>query len=691
LGLAGYYRKFVAEYGTIAAPLMALLKKDAFTWSDDAELAFTAPKTALTSSPALALLDFSKLFIVECDASTHGFGAVLLQDHPVAFFSRAMAPRHRSLAAYERELIGLVQAIKHWRPYLWGRRFLVRTDHCSLKFLLDQRLVTIPQHHWVGKLLGFDFSVEYKPGRANTVADALSRRDADAADTALLALSAPRFDVLDRLKHANASEPAWVALADEIQSRARTSPWALVDGMVTFNGRLYIAPTSPLLQELVVAIHEDGHEGVQRTLHCLRRDFHAPNLRTVVQELVRACRVCQQNKTEHLHPAGLLLPLPVPVSVWADIAMDFIEGMPKVGGKTVILTVVDRFSKYAHFLPLAHPYTVESVARVFFAEIVRLHGVPQSIVSARDPVFTSAFWRALMAATGSKLQMSTAFHPQSDGQSEAANKVITMYLRCFTGDRPKQWIRWLPWAEYIYNTAYQVSTKTTPFSIVYGREPPSLRSYEPGETRVQAVAKAMEDRDELLADVRYRVEQAQVVAKRNYDQKHRAITFAPREWVWLRVRHRTPLSLPTVTTGELKPRYYGPYQISELVNPVAARLVLPAGAKIHNVFHVGLLKKFVGVPPDVPPSWPPMHNGAALPVPERAVRMRLARGVRQVLVQWADAPPSAATWEDVDAFVQRYPSFQLADELLIEEGRDVMWGRVYSRRAKGANKTDVVK
>jgi hypothetical protein len=355
------------------------------------------------------------------------------------------------------------------------------------------------------------------------------------------------------------------------------------------------------------------------------------------------------------------------------------------------LTVVDRFSKYAHFLPLAHPYTVESVARVFFAEIVRLHGVPQSIVSARDPVFTSAFWRALMAATGSKLQMSTAFHPQSDGQSEAANKVITMYLRCFTGDRPKQWIRWLPWAEYIYNTAYQVSTKTTPFSIVYGREPPSLRSYEPGETRVQAVAKAMEDRDELLADVRYRVEQAQVVAKRNYDQKHRAITFAPREWVWLRVRHRTPLSLPTVTTGELKPRYYGPYQISELVNPVAARLVLPAGAKIHNVFHVGLLKKFVGVPPDVPPSLPPMHNGAALPVPERAVRMRLARGVRQVLVQWADAPPSAATWEDVDAFVQRYPSFQLADELLIEEGRDVMWGRVYSRRAKGANKTDVVK
>jgi hypothetical protein len=186
LGLAGYYRKFVAEYGTIAAPLTALLKKDAFTWSEAAEAAFTALKSALTSSPVLALPDFSRPFIVECDASTYGFGAVLLQDHPIAFFSRAVAPRHRSLAAYERELIGLVQAIKHWRSYFWGRRFLVRTDHYSLKFLLDQRLATIPQHHWVGKLLGFDFSVEYKPGRANTVVDTLSRRDTDADDSSWL-------------------------------------------------------------------------------------------------------------------------------------------------------------------------------------------------------------------------------------------------------------------------------------------------------------------------------------------------------------------------------------------------------------------------------------------------------------------------------------------------------------------------
>jgi hypothetical protein len=140
LGLAGYYRKFVKEFGSVAAPLTALLRKEGFSWSAEAEAAFSALKTAVTTAPVLALPDFGQPFIVECDASTHGFGAVLLQgQHPVSF-SRPVAPRHRSLAAYERELIGLVLAVRHWRPYLWGRRFLVRTDHFSLKFLLDQRL-----------------------------------------------------------------------------------------------------------------------------------------------------------------------------------------------------------------------------------------------------------------------------------------------------------------------------------------------------------------------------------------------------------------------------------------------------------------------------------------------------------------------------------------------------------------------
>jgi hypothetical protein len=200
----------------------------------------------MTSALVLALPDFAKPFVVECDTSTYGFGAVLVQDgHPIAFYSKSVAPRHRSLAAYERELISLVQAVWHWRPYLWGWRFTVKTDHYSLKYLLDQRLATIPQHHWVGKLLGFDFTVEYKSGSTNTVADALSHRDTEEA--AVLAISAPCFDFIGRLHHAQTTEPALEAIHDEIRAGTRTAPWIVVDDMITYRGCLYIPPDSPLL------------------------------------------------------------------------------------------------------------------------------------------------------------------------------------------------------------------------------------------------------------------------------------------------------------------------------------------------------------------------------------------------------------------------------------------------------------
>ncbi|KAK1644564.1 hypothetical protein QYE76_062369 [Lolium multiflorum] len=215
LGLAGYYRKFIREFGLIASPLTRLLRRDAFAWDDEATAAFEALKVDLTTGPVLQMPDFDKPFIVDCDASGAGFGAVLHQgDGPLAYFSRPFAARHLKLAAYEQELIGLVQAVRHWRPYLWGRSFRVRTDHYSLKFLLDQRLSTVPQHQWISKLFGFDFTVEYRPGRLNTVADALSRRDADpdaaegVSDGRLLCIrSGPSFALFDRIRQATVSAP----------------------------------------------------------------------------------------------------------------------------------------------------------------------------------------------------------------------------------------------------------------------------------------------------------------------------------------------------------------------------------------------------------------------------------------------------------------------------------------------------
>jgi len=414
-----------------------------------------------------------------------------------------IAPRHAKLAAYERELIGLVTTVKHWRPYLWGRTFIIRSNHYILKYILDQRLSTIPQHQWVSKLLGYDFSVEYKPDRHNIVADALSRKETAAS---LMSLSEIQFPIFNQLKEEVSTNEEAAKIVAAITKGLLSPSWKLQDDLILYKRRVHVPASSPILHDILHAIHDATHEGSEKTLHRFRLTFHTPKAKQTIQQFVSNCMICQRNKTEHLHPAGLLQPLSIPEQIWENISMDFIEALPKVGGKSVILTVVDRLSKYAHFIPLAHPYSTTTVAHTFFLEIVRLHGLPHSIVSDRDVVFTSRFWTELFRLSGVKLQMTSAYHPQSDGQSEAVNKIITMNLRCLTGDKPKDGIRWLPWAKFCYNTTYHQSIKTTPFKLVYGRDPPQLKLYSPGDAIIQSVDDL---RDRFLEQTKLRLQQSQ--------------------------------------------------------------------------------------------------------------------------------------------------------------------------------------
>jgi hypothetical protein len=611
LGLAGYYRKFINGFGAIVAPLTQLLKKNSFQWTEDATSAFVSLKKALSSAPVLHLPDFQQYFIVECDASGSGFGAVLHQGSgPIAFFSKPFAPRNLKVAAYERELIGLVQAVRHWRAYLWGTNFIVRTDHYALKYMLDQRLSTIPQTQWISKLFGYDFCVEYKPEKLNTVADALSRRNSE--DVCLHSISTPTFQLYDQIRAVISACPSLTALHNNIVAGLQDPDWSVRDDLILKKEKIYIPADSDLVPTVLTLAHSSTHEGIQKTLHQLRATFYIDHDRRLISDFVKSRSTCQRNKSESLHPAGLLQPLPIPSRVWADISMDFIEALPKVHGKSVILTVVDRFSKFAHFVPLGHPYTATSVARAFFNDIVRLHGLPESIVSDRDPVFTGHVWRDLFKFSGVQLKLSTAFHPQIDGQSEAVNKTISMYLRCMTGHRPRAWLEWLPWAEFCYNTSYHSTLKAIPFQVVYGRSPPPIPPYQIGMAQTDTVDTMLAERDEFLIEVRTRLTQAQEYARRYYDSHHRDLEFQEGAWVWLRLLNRPTHSLVPGPHTKLSPKYAGPYQIKERTGKVSYRLALPDNARIHDVFHVGLLKPFQGVPPSAAPALPPLHNGRVL-------------------------------------------------------------------------------
>lgn len=265
--------------------------------------------------------------------------------------------------------------------------------------------------------------------------------------------------------------PPLKSFCNNWRSTARTIKAARSD-RATF-GKVIGANTA-LQTKLIAALHDsalEGHSGITATYQRVRKLFAWPGLKRAVEDFMHECLACQQAKHEHCHPVGKLQPLPVPLESWHDLMMDFVERLPNSEGHDSIMVVVDRLTKFAHFVPLRHPFTAAQVARAFWDSIIKLHGVPHFIVSDCDKIFTSAMWRELLAAAGTKLLYSAAYHPRTDGQSEHVNQCLEMYLRCAVQDRPKQWQKWLPAAKFWYNSTHHSSLMCSPFKALYGHEP----------------------------------------------------------------------------------------------------------------------------------------------------------------------------------------------------------------------------
>lgn len=319
---------------------------------------------------------------------------------------------------------------------------------------------------------------------------------------------------------------------------------------------------------------------------------------------------------------------------------------------------------------MKHPFTAVTVAKEFVTNIVRLHGLPTSIVSDRDKVFTSSFWRALFQLQGTKLciSSSSSYHPQTDSQTEVVNRSLQQYLRCFAGDQPRKWLEWLPWAEFSYNTSIHSSIKMTPFEAVYGIPPPRLLDYVSGTSRVQAVDEYLSDRNTILQELRCNLRLAQNRMKCQVDQGWREVSFAVGDYVYLKLQPYRQTLVAFRSSMKLAPRFFGPYKIIDKVGPLAYRLVLPPGSQIHNVFHVSLLQKHLGTVAPTSTQLPPVSDASTiLPQPEKILDRRVIRKGKyrpksKILVKWLGAAVEDATWENEWRFSKTYPEFILGDK-----------------------------
>ena len=425
-GLAGFYRRFVRDFSTIASPLNELTKKGVeFKWGNSQEDAFQELKKRLTEAPVLILPDFTKTFEVECDASGIGIGGVLMQQgKPIAYFSEKLGGAQLNYSVYDKELYALVRALETWHHYLWPKEFVIHSDHEALKYLKGQAKLNRRHAKWVEFIETFPYIVKYKKGKDNVVADALSRRNV------LLNQLEVKVLGLENLKEMYNDDPEFSEPYIHCKDGKGWEKYHIHDGFL-FRANKLCVPNSSVRLLLLQESHGGGltgHFGQKKTYEMLSDHFYWPKMRRDVIRFVERCVTCHKAKSK-LNPHGLYTPLPAPKIPWEDISMDFVLGLPMTRKKRdSIFVVVDRFSKMAHFIPCNKSDDASHVANLFFREILRLHGVPKTIVSDRDVKFVSYFWKTLWAKLGTKLLFSTTCHPQTDGQTEVVNRTLSMLL-----------------------------------------------------------------------------------------------------------------------------------------------------------------------------------------------------------------------------------------------------------------------
>ena len=667
LGLAGYYRRFIQDFSRIAKPMTALTKKGVkFEWTETQENAFQMLKSKLCEAPILALPEGTDGFIVYSDASITGLGCVLMQnDKVIAYASRQLKTHERNYPTHDLELAAVIFALKLWRHYLYGTKCTLYTDHKSLQYMFNQRELNVRQRRWMELLKDYDCEIKYHPGKANVVADALSRKE----HNTLYRLHAVKVEVksglLDRIRSAqvealldaNVKEESLKTKEDQFEVNSR--------GFQTFKGRLWIPKFGGNRELILEEAHRSRysvHPGMTKMFHDLKSLYWWPVMKLDIARFVESCVTCSQVKAEHQKPYGVLQQPAIPEWKWDNITMDFVTKLPRTSrGNDMIWVIVDRLTKSAHFLATRENIPMEKLSKLYIDEIVSRHGIPLSIISDRDTRYVSNFWKSLQRELGTRVNLSTAYHPQTDGQSERTIQTLEDMLRACVMEYGGSWDTHLPLIEFSYNNSYHSSIKMAPYEMLYGRKCRTPTCWlEPGEKQY-----AGPDVVQLTADkVAIAVEALRVARNRQKayaDKRNRPMSFKVGDLVFLKVSPWKGI-IRFGKRGKLSPRFIGPFKILKKVKEQAYQLELPPELEgIHNTFHVCYLRKCLTQEESIIPLSELRVDSKKKLVEEpigildRKKKKLRKKLIELVLVKWRHNRGESMTWETEAEMRDRYP------------------------------------